>query len=115
MTESRRMTRPLLTFDPAESLWRISSAYAEYTDRDSALYDEPGEFYTSQFIQSNTRFDTFDEFRGQSPWEMQTWAGVQQIPDARLDSYVGRTTRFDSWQKMKTQAATRNILDRYTV
>lgn len=96
-------------------LWQMSTVYTEVIDGDCRTYRSPSEFHSSAFIQETTRFDTFDEFRRHSPWNMRTWAEIQEIPDRDLDSYVTETTRFDSWNEMTSDAAVRKILNRYTV
>lgn len=67
------MVYPLLSFHPIALLWRISTIYTEYAGSDHSLYEKSEEFYSDHFMQQTSRFDSFEEFRHESPWEMQTW------------------------------------------
>lgn len=88
---------------------RLRSLYAEYNSSEGDIRNGPDSFYPRRFIQESTQFDSFGEFHQQSPWEMETWDEIQQIPSTQLDVYVADSTQFDSWEEMKSQAATRNL------
>ena len=88
---------------------RLSSLYAEYNSGKGDLRNRLASFYPPCFVQETTQFDSFGEFQQQSPWEMETWDELQQIPSTQLDVYVADTTQFDSWEEMKSQAAARNL------
>jgi hypothetical protein len=94
---------------------KLRSLYAEYNSREGDIRNGPDRFYPRRFIQESTQFDSFGEFHQQSPWEMETWDEIQQIPSTQLDVYVANTTQFDSWEEMKSQAATRNLWTRLGV
>lgn len=115
MGDYKKMIRTALTDQPTTLLWWINSIYSEYVERNYSHDKKPSTFYSSHFVQQTTQFDTFDEFHHQSPWKMQTWKEIQQIPNTALNSYVTETTQFDFWKDMKARAAIRNLLDHYTV
>lgn len=66
-------------------------------------------------MQKHTRFASFDEFCRQSPWKIHTWPELGRVHRYKLDSYVTKTTTFDSWEEMQTQAALKHIFERHTV
>lgn len=109
------MTSSTLRSRISTLLWQMSTVYTEVVDDDYRTYRSPSEFHSSDFMQETTRFDTFDDFRHHSPWNMRTWAEIQEIPEPALNSYVAETTRFDSWNEMTSDAAARKILSPYTV
>lgn len=96
-------------------LWRISTIYVEKIDEKYNQHDQPDDFYTSNFMQKHTRFASFDEFCRQSPWKIHIWSELERVPGYKLDSYVNKTTTFDSWEEMQTQAALTHIFERHTV
>lgn len=84
-------------------------------DKKYNQHDQPDDFYTSDFMQKHTRFASFDEFCRQSPWKIHTWSELGRTRRYKLDSYVNKTTTFNSWKEMQTQAALKHIFERYTV
>jgi len=68
-------------------------------------------FFSRPFMREHTEFDSFGTFCDQSPWSFDTTNDIQDVPCHRLNEYVARTTDFDSWEGMKTQAAEEEIID----
>jgi len=70
------------------------------------------EFFDPQFMVHHTQFPSFEAFCEHSPWVISGPSDIDRIPRERLDSYVARTTSFETWQEMRNRAAGREIRDR---
>ena len=73
------------------------------------------EFFDPEFMDRHTRFSSFSEFWEHGPWSLEGPSDLEQIPEEQLDSYVARTTTFDTWRRMRNRAADREIRDRLMV
>lgn len=69
------------------------------------------EFFPPEFMNEHTRFGSFAEFCGESPWEIDDREDLASIPPDGLDRYVDRTTQFETWDGMRNRAAVREIAD----
>ncbi|MGA9401541.1 hypothetical protein [Haladaptatus sp.] len=69
------------------------------------------EFFSEEFMQRYTQFDSFHAFYRESAWNLEEPGRMDELPDERLDSYVVETTEFATWEEMKTAAAKEAIVD----
>ena len=77
----------------------------EYVDYPQELKDLLIEIFSDEFMQSNTRFQSFEAFRYSSAVFV-SWEKEQLIySKALLDNFVKESTRFQSWEEM-VQTAT---------
>ena len=83
-----------------------------------SLPDDPdpdvslSEFFDDDFMRAHTRFDSFEAFRAESPWDIEERGDVSGIPAAELDRFVRRTTQFDGFVAMRNRAARREVRER---
>lgn len=73
------------------------------------------QFFDPTFMEEHTNFGSFEEFCVAIPAEMDDPTEIGRLPQTRLDRFVRRTTRFDSWELMRNRAAEREILNRLLV
>lgn len=92
--------------------------------RVGTVIDTLGEIQTSRrlrsddvisepFMRDHTAFDTFADFVDASPWSLSEPRRIDDVPRDALDDYVERTTEFQSWDEMETQAAEEAIVEQY--
>jgi hypothetical protein len=58
------------------------------------------ELFPPQFMSLYTEFNSFDELLEESPWEVNTEADFEAIPDDAFDEYIEANTDFPEWELM---------------
>jgi len=62
------------------------------------------ELFTSEFMHQYTQFDSIEELLSSGGFEVNSEDDYEAIPDEDIDAYVAKTTKFDSWEQMLTNA-----------
>ena len=62
------------------------------------------ELLSPNFMQRNTKFETFDAMLEASGFKAETQAEFDAIPDDKWNVFIASTTRFSSWQAMLEEA-----------
>jgi hypothetical protein len=64
------------------------------------------EMFNDSFMQTNTRFSSFEEFTTKSPYNWEEHTGhIQEIDDKELDDFIDEFTDFPNWDGMLSTAA----------
>lgn len=61
--------------------------------------------FTKSFMCKHTPVSNFDEFLTAGGFEVNSQEDFEAIPDADMDNYVIKSTKFSSWQEMLDTAA----------
>ncbi|MCI2095877.1 MAG: hypothetical protein LKK07_10075 [Lactococcus lactis] len=61
------------------------------------------ELFNSNFMSSNTKFSSFEDFADASKFD---WSDVEGIPEDELDIFINQNSSFNSWEEMYKDAAT---------
>ena len=61
------------------------------------------------FMRRNTKYSSFDEMVGQSPFQVQTVEDFKAIPDKEWDAFISKNTRFSGWRQMLQSASAEMI------
>lgn len=78
---------------------------------------ESNVLFSPVFMTKHTQFESFEEFYEHGPWTQDfTEVGgfdelLDEVSSAEVDHYVTETSRFSSWELMRTRAAEDHILD----
>lgn len=76
-----------------------------YVDCDEKLRKLMAEIFSDEFMQSHTRFQSFEAFRYSSAVFV-NWSASQMVYDERVfDNFVRESTDFSSWNDMVERAA----------
>lgn len=77
---------------------------------DELISEEPtvGDVMTSQFLKKHAGVASVDEFVRVGGFVQE----LEDIPDDEFDAYVGRSTKFDSWNEMINAAANEYLAER---
>lgn len=62
------------------------------------------ELFTPDFMQEHTEFSSFEEFFGESQWDVESQEDLAQIPEGEADDYVEEHTEFESVDEMQKAA-----------
>jgi hypothetical protein len=65
---------------------------------------------SESFIRRHTQFDSVDEFCVACPSSDDTIGGVQRLSADERDTFVARTTDFETWPEMKQTAAVEELV-----
>ncbi|SPF53138.1 conserved hypothetical protein [Candidatus Desulfosporosinus infrequens] len=62
------------------------------------------DLFPSRFMHQYTQFDSIDELLSSGGFEVNSEDDYEAIPDEAIDAHVAKTTNFDSWREMLTNA-----------
>ncbi|EGW40773.1 hypothetical protein [Desulfosporosinus sp. OT] len=62
------------------------------------------DLFTSEFMQLNTQFDSIEELLSAGGFVINSEEDYEAIPDEDIDAHVAKTTKFDSWKELLTNA-----------
>ncbi|SHI30439.1 hypothetical protein [Desulfosporosinus lacus] len=62
------------------------------------------DLFSSQFMQQYTQFDSIDELLSSGGFEVNSEEDYEAISDEDIDAHVVKTTKFNSWKEMLTNA-----------
>lgn len=62
------------------------------------------DLFPSGFMHRYTQYDSIDELLSSGGFEVNSEDDYEAIPDEDIDAHVAKTTKFDSWQAMLTNA-----------
>lgn len=65
---------------------------------------------SESFIRRRTEFDSVADFCAASPGDDDTIGAVQRLSADERDSFVARTTDFETWAEMKQSAAVEDLV-----
>ncbi|MCO5388592.1 hypothetical protein [Desulfosporosinus sp.] len=60
--------------------------------------------FPSQFMQQYTQFKSIEELLSSGGFEVNSEEDYEAIPDEDIDAHVAKTTKFNSWKEMLTNA-----------
>ncbi|MBV0924937.1 hypothetical protein KTS45_12085 [Halomicroarcula limicola] len=64
------------------------------------------ELFTREFMREYTDFESIAEFWSHSPWEIESRADIERLPDNPVDGYVSTHTEFSDAAEMDWVAGT---------
>jgi len=62
------------------------------------------ELFNDKFMRENTNSKDIQEFFDMSPFEIDTQEQFENLDENLLNQYINETTKFSSWEEMKTAA-----------
>ena len=62
------------------------------------------DLFPSGFMHQYTQFDSIDELLSSGGFEINSADDYEAISDEAIDAHVAKTTKFDSWQELLTNA-----------
>lgn len=62
------------------------------------------DLFTPEFMHRHTQFETIEELLSSGGFVINSEEDYDAIPDKDIDAYVVKTTNFDSWREMLTNA-----------
>lgn len=68
------------------------------------------ELFPEEFMRTYSEFESFEEFVGESKWEVQTQEDFEGIPEGEFDEYVDSHTGFNDWETMLEAAGREYVL-----
>lgn len=95
----------------------LIAALERVTEFEEGAQVETDELFSTTFMNEQTQFESFEGFYEQGPWtaEFAETRGFDEMLDGvssdEVDQHVAETTRFTSWESMRTRAAEDHILD----
>lgn len=63
------------------------------------------DLFTNTFMSENTTFSDAQTFFDSSGFDFNSQEAFEAIPQEELDSFVNKTTDFENWQEMITEAS----------
>ena len=90
---------------------RVGTALDRIAELQMGTRIQSDAFFSEPFMDDHTEFDSFAAFCEQSPWTLEERRDIQDVTCERLDEYVAERTDFETWERMKTQAAEERIID----
>ena len=63
------------------------------------------ELFPSKFMRRHTDAHDVDQFLENSPWNIESQADFEDIPEIELDQYVDQHSEFRTWEQMQSKAA----------
>ena len=68
------------------------------------------EVFDIKFMRKYTTYDDFDAFLVGGGFKVESQQDFEELPEDQLDSYIQRTTKFDSWQSMLSEATEQYVV-----
>lgn len=62
------------------------------------------DLFTPEFMQQYTQFESIEELLLSGGFEINSEEDYEAIPDENIDAHVAKTTKFDTWKEMLTNA-----------
>ena len=87
-----------------DELKRLQNRLEELDGTHQVPFDE---LFSPDFMIEFTDFTSIDEMFEASGFKTDTEEDFALIPDVEMDAFVARTTRFASWEEMRTAGAQR--------
>ena len=63
------------------------------------------ELFPSEFMRRHTDAHDMDQFLENSPWDVESQADFEDIPELEFDQYVDQHSEFRTWEQMQGKAA----------
>ena len=63
-----------------------------------------GELLTDKFMQTNSQFNSIDEFFEALPWSIESQEDLEAIPDEEIDRFVDENSNVGSWSELLDKA-----------
>lgn len=67
------------------------------------------ELFTEEFMEENTDFSSIDDLLEAGGFHADTNEEFEAIPEDELDAHVAKTTRFETWEEMLSEATEQYI------
>lgn len=96
---------------------RLTDALERIEEFEDGTRIESDVLFSPGFMDEHTQFESFEAFYEYGPWtrEFTEMRGFDELLDGvspdELNQHVAETTRFSSWESMRTRAAEDHILD----
>ncbi|WP_407312081.1 hypothetical protein [Desulfosporosinus sp. SB140] len=90
------------------SMENINQNQYRSNDLQNPTSEEPiylNDLFTSEFMQIYTKFDSIEKLLSSGGFEVNSEEDYDAIPDKEIDAFVLKTTNFQSWKEMITEAA----------
>jgi len=71
--------------------------------------------FNTAFMRKYTRYRTFEKFLTGSRFRIESQADFEALPEAKMDIFVQKATRFASWQEMLDFATDLYIHNKFSV
>lgn len=69
------------------------------------------ELFTEEFMEENTDFSSIDDLLEAGGFHADTNEEFEAIPEDELDEHIARTTKFETWEDMLSEATQQYLTD----
>ena len=94
--------------DLQQELEQMQQAVEDLGEERSVTFEE---LFTEVFMEEYTNYSSIDELLEAGGFHAETNEEFDAIPEEELDAHIAKTTNFDSWEEMLSQATGQYISD----
>lgn len=80
------------------------SNFPQSPPEDSENQVQLGEIFTPEFMRLYTQFESIEELLSAGGFVINSEEDYEAIPDEDIDAHIAKTTNFQSWKEMLTEA-----------